>query len=98
MFFPVNISPRLVVVTTIFLGTLPGNGLQLEPYTETISGTLITFDMVPITGGSLSVADPANSDIKRIIKIEDIWIGKTEVTWQEYDVWQLGLDLSLIHI
>ena len=92
MFFPVNISPRLVVVTTIFLGTLPGNGLQLEPYTETISGTLITFDMVPITGGSLSIADPANSDINRIIKIDDIWIGMTEVTWQEYDVWQLGLD------
>jgi len=92
MFFPINISPRLVVVTTIFLGTLPGNALQLEPYTEAISGTLITFDMVPIPGGSLSVADPANSDIKRILKIDDIWIGKTEVTWQEYDVWQLGLD------
>ena len=92
MVFPVSISPRLAVVATIFLGIVPGNTSQLEPYTETIPGTLITFDLVPIPGGSLSVANPENLDIERILEVDDIWIGKTEVTWEEYDVWQLGLD------
>ena len=92
MVFPVSISLRLAVVATIFLGIVPGNTSQLEPYTETIPGTLITFDLVPIPGGSLSVANPENLDIERILKVDDIWIGKTEVTWEEYDVWQLGLD------
>ena len=92
MVFPNNISPRLVVVATIFLGIVPGDASQLEPYTETMPGTLITFDLVPIPGGSLSVANPENLDIERILEVDDIWIGKTEVTWEEYDVWQLGLD------
>ncbi len=75
---------------TIFLGVFSGTGSQLEPYTETISGTVVTFEMIPVAGGSLAVADAA--DAESVLAVGDFWIGKTEVTWDEYDVWQLGLD------
>lgn len=48
--------------------------------------------MVPVPGGSFTVTDPADLSVKRILKVGDIWIGKTEVTWPEYDVWRLSLD------
>lgn len=42
---------------------------------DSIPGTLVRFDMVPIPGTSLS-------------------IGRTEVTWDEYDVFAFRLDLA----
>lgn len=46
----------------------------LEPYTDSIPGTLVTFDLVPVPGNP------------------PFWIGKTEVTWDEYDVFAYRLD------
>jgi len=92
MIFAIDIRCSLAVVATIFAGALSGIGLQLEPYTETISGTVVTFEMIPIPGGSLTVADAADPGAEVILTVDDFWIGKTEVTWDEYDVWQLGLD------
>lgn len=43
-------------------------------YTDTIPGTLVTFDMIAVPG------DPP------------LYIGKTEVTWDEYDVFAFKLD------
>jgi len=67
---------------------------RLEPYTETLPKTLVKFEMVPIRGGVLEMPDPANPGKKQRIKIRDFWIGKTEVTWDEYDVYLYGLDLA----
>lgn len=82
----------LAVIVTIVLGTFSGTGSQLEPYTETISGTVVTFEMIPVPGGSLTVADAAAAGAGVVLEVDDFWIGKTEVTWDEYDIWQLGLD------
>ena len=46
----------------------------LRSYTDTIPGTLVTFDMIAVPG------DPP------------FYIGKTEVTWDEYDVFAFRLD------
>lgn len=62
-------------------------------YTETIPGTLVKFDMVRIPGGEIELADPAKKGAKRTVKIKPLWFGKTEVTWDEYDVFVFGLDV-----
>ena len=52
---------------------------------ETITGTLVGFEMVPVPGGSVTVEGAA-------IAVEPFLIGRTEVTWDLYDVFAQGLD------
>jgi len=66
---------------------------QLKPYTETIQGTLVKFDMVPVPGGTYTVVDP-DTGKSRKVTIKPFYIGKTEVTWDEYDVYLNKLDLQ----
>ena len=65
---------------------------QLEPYRETIAGTVVGFDMMPVPGGTVTIADPEAPGGERVIEVSPLWMGKTEVTWDEFDVWLLGLD------
>ncbi len=73
----------------------------MKPYTEKIPGTDVKFDMVPIPGGTFNMGSPENQSGRNSdegpqhkVKIEPFWMGKCEVTWQEYELWGLGLDIS----
>ena len=63
----------------------------MVPYTQTIPGSEITFEMVPIPGGVFTMGSP-DSEAKRSsnegpqfqVKVEPCWMGKYEVTWAEY--------------
>jgi formylglycine-generating enzyme required for sulfatase activity len=66
---------------------------EMKPYTETIPGTAIHFDMVPIPGGTFKMGSPANEagrsadeGPEHLVTIHPFWMGKTELTWDEYDV------------
>lgn len=50
---------------------------QGTTYQETIPGTIVHFEMVPVPGGQ---------------GIAPFYLGRTEVTWDMYDVFALGLD------
>ncbi len=50
--------------------------VQNAPYRDSIPGTLVRFEMMPVPGD------------------RPFWIGKTEVTWDEYDIWAFRLDLT----
>lgn len=60
-------------------------------YEQQIPGTDVTFDMVPIPGGTLLLGSP-DSEAGRgddegpqaRIRVAPFWIGKCEVTWAEY--------------
>lgn len=73
----------------------------MKPYTEKIEHTDATFDMVPIPGGEFLMGSP-DSEADRSddegpvhrVKIEPFWMGKHEVTWDEYDVWSFNLDIQ----
>lgn len=75
--------------------------LKLEPYTQVIPGTDVKFEMVPIPGGEFVMGSP-ESEAKRNedegpqhkVKIEPFWMGKHEVTWNEYDIWSFSLDIQ----
>ena len=66
----------------------------VAPYTETIPGTNVSFDMVPVPGGTFTMGSPATEarrgedegpQVK--VKVAPFWMGKLEVTWDEYDLY-----------
>lgn len=59
----------------------------LQAYRETIAGTVVSFEMVPVPGGTVTVAGQS-------VDVKPFLIGRTEVTWDMYDVFSLGLDAS----
>jgi formylglycine-generating enzyme required for sulfatase activity len=73
----------------------------MKPYTETIPGTDAAFDMLPIPGGTFTMGSPGTEPGRKPdegpphkVKIEPFWMGRCEVTWQEYELWGMGLDLE----
>jgi formylglycine-generating enzyme required for sulfatase activity len=72
---------------------------KIEPathknYTQQIPGSEVKFDMVAIPGGTfLMGSSPSekgrgqDEGPQHVIKIEPFWMGKCEVTWDEYDLY-----------
>lgn len=58
---------------------------------EKIPGTIVRFEMVRVPGGVVQVRE--GETIKRV-EVKPFWIGRTEVTWDEYDVWLDRRDLT----
>ena len=77
-FYRCAISLSVVFFVPLFSQTL-------SPITETIPGSAVKFDMLPLSTGATFLD-------KNKIEIKPFWIGKTEVTWDEYDVYMLKLD------
>lgn len=72
---------------------------EMKPYTKFIPGMDVKFEMVPIPGGTFTMGSPKDEEGRyddegpqRKVKIEPFWMGKYEVTWDEYDIWSYGLD------
>ena len=72
---------------------------EMKPYTQKIIGTDAKFDMVPIRGGKFLMGSPeSEADRKEDegpqfeAEVEPFWMGKCEVTWEEYELWGMGLD------
>jgi len=67
-------------------GTTPG-----AKYVEKIPGTLITFEMLPVPGGSVTLETAAGP---RTVQVAPFWMARTETTWDLYDVYVYGFDRS----
>ncbi len=73
---------------------------EMKPYTDAIPGTTLTFEMVPIPGGEFLMGSPPNEPGREKhegpqhrVKLEPFWMGKHEVSWEEYDTWTFKLDI-----
>ena len=62
-------------------------GAGVEAYRETIPGTLVTFEMMPVPEGTVDINGAP-------VVVKPFHIGRTEVTWDMYDVFALGLDVA----
>lgn len=60
----------------------PQAAVSPTTYQETIPGTLVRFEMVPVPAGGESPG----------AGVAPFYLGRTEVTWDMYDVFALGLD------
>jgi formylglycine-generating enzyme required for sulfatase activity len=63
-------------------------------YTETIPDTKVTFQMVPIPGGTYTMGSPADEKGREDhegpqhpVTVRPFWMGKCEVSWDEFDPW-----------
>lgn len=69
-------------------------------YTEKIPGTKVTFEMVGVPGGTFKMGsapdepgrDPDEGP-QHEVTVKPFWIGKFEVTWDEYDQFAFATDL-----
>ena len=83
-----------VLVSILMLGTATAPGSQQAtspstsaPYRETIPGTTIVFEMVPVPAGTVVIdGKPVN--------VAAFSIGRTEVTWDMYDAFALAADAA----
>ncbi len=74
---------------------------EMKGYKEAIPGTEVSFDLVAIPGGEFLLGSP-DSEANREkdegpqvkVKVEPFWMGKHEVTWNEYDIWSFNLDIQ----
>lgn len=60
-------------------------------YTEQIPGSIVDFEMIAIPGSTFSMGSPKDEPFRKedegpqvTVNISDFWMGKTEVTWDEY--------------
>ena len=56
---------------------------------DSIPGTLVTFEMVAVPAGTVTVDAPAGARAQAVAQFA---IGRTEVTWDMYDAFALGSD------
>ncbi|MEO7297222.1 MAG: SUMF1/EgtB/PvdO family nonheme iron enzyme [Verrucomicrobiota bacterium] len=66
---------------------------DMKPFTETIAGSKTTFDLMPIPSGEFSMGTPASEPKRKAdegpqhkVKLDAFWMGKCEVTWDEYEM------------
>ena len=67
------------------------DGGFMVPYTETIPGTDISFEMIPVPAGTYSMGSPeseaghqADEGPQIKVNVDPMWVCKTEVRWIEY--------------
>ncbi len=74
---------------------------DMKPYKDKIVGTRATFEMVPIPGGTFMMGSPESEAGRKSeegpqheVEIKPFWMGKFEVTWDEYEVFMFSLDVA----
>ncbi len=75
------------------------DALKMKRYTDTIPGSVVSFDMVPIPGGIFLIGSPpeergrkADEGLQRRVSIDPFWMGRCEVTWDEYDLFTFPVE------
>jgi formylglycine-generating enzyme required for sulfatase activity len=64
--------------------------VKLQPYTDSIPGTLVAFAMVPVPAGSITMPTASGP---QTVAVPAFWIAKTEITWDIYDIFAFRLDV-----
>lgn len=78
---------HVVCAVTLMVASLTALSPQATAYRETLAGTTVSFEMVPVPGGTVTVGGTTHT-------VAPFFVGRTEVTWDLYDVFMLGLDGS----
>jgi formylglycine-generating enzyme required for sulfatase activity len=98
------LSAALALVSSVAVAAedAPKSAADMKPYTQNIANTEVTFDMVPIPGGEFVMGSPASEQGRaedegpqHKVKIEPFWMGKHEVTWEQFELWSLLMDSKL---
>lgn len=77
----------------IMASAAPAKESEMKKYSETIPGSQVAFDMLPIPGGTFMMGSP-ESEAKRgkdegpqrKVTISPFWMERCEVTWNEFEM------------
>lgn len=72
--------------------TVKPDAPKREPYTETISGTVLTIDMAPIPPGTITMTDPSDPSKELKTDIGPLYVSTVEISWDHYNAFLFGLD------
>ena len=61
---------------------------------EKLSKTMITFKIVKLPGGTITMPDAKAPGGTKEVAIKPFWIGEKEVSWDEYDAYMFKLDMT----
>jgi formylglycine-generating enzyme required for sulfatase activity len=71
----------------------PATAAEMKAYKETIPGTQVCFEMVPIPAGTFTMGSPASEPGRKDdegpqhnVTISPFWMEKCEVTWNEFEL------------
>jgi formylglycine-generating enzyme required for sulfatase activity len=74
---------------------------EMKPYDAVIPGTAARFSLVPVPGGVYRRGSPAteagrrdDEGPQRWVAIDPFWLGRCEVTWDEYEQWASSLEVK----
>ena len=73
----------------------------MKPYVESIAGSDLKFEMMPIPGGTFTMGSPSGEEKRKAEEgptfkatIAPFWMGKCEVTWEEYEEYAYSRDIK----
>lgn len=74
---------------------------EMKPYSQAIADTEVSIEMVPIPGGSFVMGSPdsepgrdASEGPQHKVKVSPFWMGKYEITWDQYEIWGENIDIQ----
>src|SRR2546425_255738 len=72
---------------------------NFKPYTETVPGSAVSFEMMPIPGGAFQMGSPVtekgrgeDEGPQHPVTLRPFWMAKTETTWDLYDLYWKSTD------
>ncbi|MDB6171328.1 MAG: hypothetical protein JWL59_639 [Chthoniobacteraceae bacterium] len=72
---------------------------EMKPFTGIITGTDVTYEMLPIPGGKFKMGSPENEKGRKpdegpqhTVEIAPFWMGKCEVTWNEFELFMYPVE------
>lgn len=73
---------------------------EMKPYRQPIMHTDTEIELVPIPGGVFTIGSPAEDEAaddgerpQVEVKVDPFWMGKFEITWDQYDIWNEKIDI-----
>jgi len=79
----------------------PASADEMSAYSEPIPGSEHGIDLVAIPGGSFLMGSPEGEDDRRDwegpqreVELAPFWMGRTEITWDQYHVFMFKTDLA----
>ncbi|MGJ8681038.1 formylglycine-generating enzyme family protein [Paraglaciecola sp.] len=93
----ISVVMQFVVCSYVLAKTTnQSSKLNFTSYTQALKNEDITFELVPIAGGSFimgaakELASNADETPEHQVSVDDFWMTKHEVTWQQYDAFVFG--------
>lgn len=81
-----------IAATCVLASSVLGQPANPPAVTESIAGTTVRIDLLPIPAGKVKIADPADPTKVQEVAVGPFYMSKTEVTWDQYDIFVYRLD------